>query len=84
MKYAILFFVLILTGCNVKPLETIRTNNSSIDVETLFTKDGITVYRFEDGGRKIYFTSHGSIANPITENCGKGCTRTAYPQAMEN
>jgi hypothetical protein len=70
-----------LAGCmEIKPAaETSQTNNAAIQVDTLFTKDGCTVYRFEDGGRNRYFVrcDNGQTRTEWTESCGKNCTRTA-------
>lgn len=40
-------------GINVPKSESIN----EIKVEKLFVVDGITVYRFYDGGRAVYFTN---------------------------
>jgi hypothetical protein len=68
-----------LAGCmESKPAaETSQTNNAAIQVDTLFTKDGCTVYRFEDAGRSRYFVrcESGQTRTEWTESCGKNCTR---------
>jgi hypothetical protein len=62
------FFALLvlLAGCVEKAIEIRPTNNAAIQVETLFTKDGCTVYRFNDDGRR-YFV-----------RCESGQTRTEW------
>ena len=35
---------------------------SAFTVDTLFTHDGVTVYRFTDQGRSIYFASRGETS----------------------
>jgi hypothetical protein len=69
-----------LAGCGEKKpaAETSQTNNAAIQVDTLFKKDGCTVYRFEDGGRPRYFVrcDNGQTRTEWTESCGKNCTRT--------
>jgi hypothetical protein len=37
------------------------------EVEYLFEKDGVKVYRFEDGGRYHYFTTKGETISVQTE-----------------
>ena len=62
MKKTILFlgFLFVLTGCYNEPQSTEHTGrNSEIEVQFLFEKDGIKVYRFFDGGHAHYFTSQG-------------------------
>jgi hypothetical protein len=49
---------LALTGC-YKDAQTTSTEGNGFEVEFLFEKDGIRVYRFNDGGHVHYFTSKG-------------------------
>lgn len=71
MKYT-LILLLVLTGCQ-KPAEQTNTANR-FDVDTLFTHDGCTVYRFYDD-RSVYFTNcKGQTQSTIS--CGKNCTTT--------
>ena len=63
----------LLAGCS-KPAETSTSVGVKFVVDKLFTHEGCTVYRFEDGGSKRYFTNcNGSTS--WQENCGKNCTR---------
>ena len=55
-----LCLLLALLGCNYKEAET-SEKRGAFKVERLFTHDGITMYRFEDGGRSIYFASQGRV-----------------------
>lgn len=67
-----------LIACDAKPAEESRVvgPQGSYKVDRLFTVDGCTVYRFDDGGRSRYFTNcGGSAMSEHTESCGKGCTR---------
>lgn len=62
MKKIILLFVsviFLLVSCNENKGIDVPTSDSinEIKVEKLFVVDGITVYRFYDGGRVVYFTN---------------------------
>ena len=61
MKKIILFVLVIfmLVSCNENKGINVPTSNSinEIKVEELFVVDSITVYRFYDGGRVVYFTN---------------------------
>lgn len=48
----------LLIGCVNEPQSTSVTGNG-FKVEYLFEKDGIKVYRFNDGGKYHYFTTRG-------------------------
>lgn len=48
--------VLVLSGCS-KPAESTTRVGNDFEVGKLFTVDGCTLYRFEDGGRSHYFTN---------------------------
>lgn len=74
----ILSLAVLLAGCGKEPERVERSTNPAIQVETLFRHDGCTMYRFEDGGRKHYFSRCGAVAETIgthSELCGKRCTR---------
>ena len=62
MKKIILLFIsviFLLVSCNGNEGIGVQTSESinKIKVEKLFVVDGITVYRFHDGGRVVYFTN---------------------------
>ena len=65
-------------GCE-KPAESVAHTGVGFTVERLFTHEGCTAFRFEDGGRSRYFTRCDGIAAQSTttwqESCGKNCTR---------
>ena len=65
-------------GCN-KPAESVARTGMGFTVERLFTHEGCTVFRFEDGGNNRYFTRCDGITAQSTttwqESCGKSCTR---------
>lgn len=75
---ALLLFVAVMaTGCidygHGKPVES---DNPSYEVRKLFTVDGVTVYRFYDGGRSIYFTNGNGVAQYTHSQCvntGESC-----------
>lgn len=48
--------VFALLGCTKEAVSTNSTNNSEVKVELLFQHEGVKVYRFYDGGRRIYYT----------------------------
>ena len=55
-------FVIVLMGISLhdSPAEK-SAQASAFVVDTLFTHEGITVYRFYDIGKPIYFTSSGDM-----------------------
>lgn len=62
MKKLILLFAvaILVTSCmEYKPAQSTSTEGNGFEVEYLFTKDSIKVYRFVDGHRVHYFTSKG-------------------------
>lgn len=71
MKKIILLFVsviFLLVSCNGNNKGTnVPTSDSinNIKVDKLFVVDGITVYRFHDGGRVVYFTNKKGVVNAI-------------------
>ena len=71
----LLFAALMVSGCDPssKPVES---DNPSYEVRKLFTVDGVTVYRFYDGGRCIYFTNGNGVVQYTHSQCvkaGKSC-----------
>ena len=70
MKKIILLFVsviFLLVSCNDNKGINVPTSDSinEIKVEKLFVVDGITVYRFYDGRRVVYFTNRKGVVNAI-------------------
>lgn len=63
----------LLAGCS-KPAETSTAVGREFTVDKLFTHEGCTVYRFNDGGNNRYFTNCSGSTN-WQESCGKNCTR---------
>lgn len=77
MKRLIILVALLLAGCAKDP-EASQQVNREFKVDTLFTKDGCTVYRFTDGGSHRYFTNcRGSVAWEESRQAGKA--RVTYP-----
>jgi hypothetical protein len=72
-KILILAAILALAGCG-KPAETSTSVGREFVVDTLFTHEGCTVYRFVDHGNARYFTNC-SGSTTWRENCGKNCNR---------
>lgn len=70
-KLITILVLLIIGGCRKDPVSTKQTNNSQFVVEELFTHDNITVYRFYDNGRAVYFCKDWT---KTTSSCGKNCT----------
>lgn len=70
MKKIILLFVsviFLLVSCNGNKGTNVPTSDSinNIKVDKLFVVDGITVYRFYDGRRVVYFTNKKGVVNAI-------------------
>jgi hypothetical protein len=60
MKKLLIVLLLGLTGCLNEPQSIEHTGkDDKFQVEYLFEKDGIKVYRFYDGGYSHYFTTGG-------------------------
>jgi hypothetical protein len=67
----------LLVGCVEPALATVPSNNPHIEVDTLLTHDGCTVYRFRDG-QYHYFVRCPDPPRASTlsrVSCGKNCTR---------
>lgn len=66
---SISLMAVLLTSCCYKEPQSITKEGIDFEVEYLFEKDGIKVYRFYDGGRRHYFTSRGETMS--TQKSGK-------------
>ncbi|OWT67881.1 hypothetical protein CEY09_14710 [Achromobacter marplatensis] len=84
-RYAALtVLTLALAGCSKDPVSVSSTDNQGIPVAELFTHSGVTVFRFYDAGRWVYFTSKASdVTATHTEHCGKGCVRSVNVETRE-
>lgn len=73
-KIVAIYIVFIMVGaiifgaCSNEPMSKERLGkNDGIEVEYLFEKDGVRVYRFFDGGHDHYFTTRGETMSRQTE-----------------
>lgn len=87
MKKIILLFVsfiFLLVSCSENKGIDVPTSNSSnkIKVEMLFVADGITVYRFYDGGRAVYFTNKKGEVKAIHDEYDPA-TKTTKTKVVE-
>ena len=69
----------------LKQVEEVKaSSNQSYPVEKLFTVDGITVYRFRDNDRYVYFTNRtGDVQYSYQKRVGKA-TENVKVQTMCN
>ena len=65
-------------GIDVPTAESIN----EIKVEKLFVVDGITVYRFYDGGRAVYFTNKKGVAKALHDEYDPA-TKTTRTKVVE-
>lgn len=57
-KVILILSVVLLTGCYKDP-QSSTMEGTEFQVQFLFEKDGVKVYRFFDGGHARYFTTKG-------------------------
>ena len=70
MKKLFLIPLLFLFSCENKPQSS--TQSGDFKVEFLFENEGCRVYRFDDGGTKIYFSDcKGKTEHHYTQMVGK-------------
>lgn len=87
MKKIILLFVsaiFLFVSCNDNKGIYVPTSDSvnEIKVEKLFVVDGITVYRFYDGGRVVYFTNKKGVVNDLHDEYDPA-TKTIRTKVVE-
>ena len=87
MKKIILLFVsviFLLVSCNDNKGVNVPTSESinEIKVEKLFVVDGITVYRFYDGGRTVYFTNKKGVTKALHDEYDPA-TKTTRTKVVE-
>lgn len=76
MRLLLLFVVVMLGGCPVKPAEVGQPeNNSKIQVAVMFTFEGCSVYRFKDGMHTVYYSNCSKATMCADESCGENCTQ---------
>lgn len=75
MKKIIPIIVILLCGCENKPVASVSTNNNDIHLELLFEHEGYKVYRFHDNGNAHYYvTPQGMTSATVTESVPAGKT----------
>ena len=82
MKQILTFYTIIIVlgamifgACSNDPMSKERLGKDDVfEVEYLFEKDGVKMYRFEDGGRYHYFTSRGETISTQQNSSGKTTT----------
>lgn len=89
MKKIILFvsiivsIIFLLVSCENKGTNVPTSDSiNEIKVEKLFVVDGITVYRFHDGGRVVYFTNKRGEVKSIHNECDPA-TKTTITKVVE-
>lgn len=71
---ALLLASVALVACQKSPEQSTHKGQGGFNVETLFTHEGCTVYRFYDD-RTVYYTNCVGQAQS-QHSCGKNCTTT--------
>lgn len=75
--------LLALTACESKQVEEVKaSSNQSYPVEKLFTVDGITVYRFRDNDRYVYFTERAMFNTVIKRGLEKQQKMSRFKQCV--
>jgi len=75
----VILFSIMLSGCLNEPQSVEHTGkDDKFQIEYLFEKDGLKMYRFYDGGHYHYFTTGGQT---ITE---QQSGKTYYEERIEN
>ena len=86
MKKIMLFvsIIFLLVSCNRNEGISVPTSESinKIKVEKLFVADGITVYRFYDGSRVVYFTNKRGEVKSINNEYDPA-TKTTRTKVVE-
>ena len=73
--------VVALAGCDGGEPELKAKLANGYEISLLFTHDGVTVYRFTDGGSYRYFATSGSVSWTDYRRVGK--TTHAYPRETQ-
>jgi hypothetical protein len=74
---------IIFGACSNDPMSKERLGKDDVfEVEYLFDKDGVKVYRFEDGGRYHYFTTKGETIS--TQQTSSGKTTTYHEENIKS
>jgi hypothetical protein len=78
MKMMTFLFSVLVLGCDHKPVAVHETNNAKIQVEEMFTVDGCTVYRFDDGSYSHYF-ARCRESTSVEDGGRRQSGKTSYP-----
>lgn len=80
----VILSVLLLVSCSENKGINVPKSDSinDIKVEKLFVVDGITVYRFYDGGRVVYFTNKKGVAKALHDEYDPA-TKTTRTKVVE-
>lgn len=83
-KVIILLLLVIVTGCGVKKgQKTIDVEGSNFELDFLFEHEGCRMYRFNDGGKWVYWSDcSGNTQSSHRVSCGKHCYKTIQDQAI--
>lgn len=77
--------LLAMTSCESKQVEEVKaSSNQSYPVEKLFTVDDITVYRFRDNDRYVYFTNRTGDVQYSYQKRVRKATKTIRVQTVCN
>lgn len=73
----ILCAIVLLAACTRQAEQVTSSSNPEVPIDTLFRKDGCTMYRFIDAGHYRYFArcDNGQTSVQSQNSCGKNCTR---------
>ncbi len=75
--------VLILVSCKGEAASSEQIGD--FKVEYLFTNEGCRIYRFHDGGRRVYFSNcKGNIETSYTTKTGKNTSTTHYEETLNS
>lgn len=76
-----------LGGCMTPPVASAQTDNEQVAVDTLFTHDGCTMYRFRADYRYHYYArcsgSQPEVQTMSPVSCGKNCVRDETVATIE-
>jgi hypothetical protein len=77
-KLLMILLSISLVGCLNEPQSSERTGkDNKFEIEFLFEKDGIKMYRFYDGGYFHYFTTNGTTITQQTSG------KSTYDETIE-
>lgn len=83
MKYIFIILCIMFVSACTKPAESSVTVGKDFTVETLFTHEGCTVYRFRDGYNRYFTNCKGDTS--WSESCGKNVKLNDYDsEALES